>query len=396
MKLGVLIGNVFHHYESSLFAWTAPFLAPLLFPEKEGAAALLLTFAFLPLSYVMKPVGALFWGWIGDGWGRKPAVTASLFGMAASTFAIGCLPLGSRGWIFLSCCRLLQGFFSAGEEKSAALYLLEQTAVKRRAWMSAVYDGSGIIGIFLASLLASHFGEAHWRFLFFLGGFSALVGVFLRHRAQESPEFKPARFSWKVIWDERRLIARIAIVSGFSYANYFLITVFLNGYLPKITALSKSDVLLFNTHLLWIDFLLLLGFGLLCQKIAKEKVMASAAALVAFLAMPLFATLEGASWTHAAIVRLIFIALGVALAAPYHAWKLEILPDKHRLLIGSLGSTLGSKLFGAPIPFIATFLATQTGLTWMAALPIVLLGLAALPLVLWKPLLAAKPLISRE
>jgi MFS transporter, MHS family, proline/betaine transporter len=389
-RFAAIIGNILNHYDSSLFGWVAPYLAPILFPGKGGMEALLLTFAFLPLNYMTKPLGACFWGWIGDRWGRKPALTASLIGMALSTSAIGCLPLIEHAWIFLALCRAFQGFFAAGEEKGAALYLLEHSAPEKRAWMSAIYDASGIIGIFLASFLASQFGENHWRLLFWLGAAAGLFGVFLRHHAEESPEFKPAPFSWKILWEHRNLISRISIVAGFSYANYFLVTVFLNGFLPKITALSKADVLLFNTHLLWIDFFLLLGFGALCRWIPKAKLMATAAFLTALLAIPLFASLDNASWWHAAVVRLLFVTFGVALAAPYHAWKLEHLPIHHRFLIGSVASTLGSKLFGAPMPFIATYLVSQTGLTWTAALPLVILGSAATGVLLLKPLASRK------
>ncbi len=385
-RFAAVIGNILNHYDSSLFGWVAPFLAPILFPGKGGMEALLLTFAFLPLNYMTKPLGALFWGWVGDRWGRKPALTASLVGMALSTCAIGFLPLIEHAWILLALFRLFQGFFSAGEEKGAALYLLEHSAPEKRPWMSALYDASGIIGIFLASILASQFGQLHWRPLFWLGALAGLLGIFLRHHAQESPEFKPAPFSWKILWTHRHLISRISIVSGFSYANYFLVTVFLNGFLPKITALTKTDVLLFNTHLLWIDFILLFVFGAMCRWITKEKLMAAAAFLTALLAIPLFASLESASWGHAAVVRLIFVTCGVALAAPFHAWKLERLPLHHRFLISSVASTLGAKFFGAPMPAIATYLVTQTGLTWTAALPLVILGCAATGVLVLNPL----------
>lgn len=384
-RCAAIIGNILNHYDSSLFGWVAPFLAPILFPGKNGLEAMLFTFAFLPLNYLTKPLGAFFWGWVGDQWGRKPALTACLVGMALSTCAIGCLPLIENVWILLALCRVFQGFFSAGEEKGAALYLLEHSPASERTWMSALYDASGIIGIFLASILASQFGENHWRLLFWLGAVAGIFGIFLRIKAQESPEFKTAPFSWKMLWAHRNLISRISIVSGFSYANYFLVTVFLNGFLPKITTLTTADVLLFNTHLLWIDFFLLFGFGALCRFIPKEKLMAAAAFLTALLAVPLFASLDNASWWHAAFVRLLFVTCGVALAAPFHAWKLENLPPHNRFLISSLSSSLGGKFFGAPMPAIATYLVSQTGLTWTAAIPLVILGSAATGALLLKP-----------
>ena len=189
IRFSLLLGNIFHHYETSLFGWVAPFLSSLLFPDKSGTEALLLTFAFLPLSYLSKPLGAFFWGWMGDLFGRKPVLVATLFGMALSTCAIGCLPLIPKAWMMLAICRLLQGFFSAGEEKGAALFLLEHTTESKRVWASALYDASGIAGILLASLLASYWGGSHWRLLFWFAGITAFFAAFFRKNGEESPEY---------------------------------------------------------------------------------------------------------------------------------------------------------------------------------------------------------------
>jgi len=374
-RLGTFFGNVLYFYDTALFGWVAPFLAPLLFPDKGGTEALLLTFAFLPLSYLARPLGALFWGFIGDRFGRKPVLVISLAGMALSTTAIGCLPLIPGAWMIVALCRLCQGFFSAGET-GTAIFLIEHAPRHKRAMTSALYDATGIAGIFLASLLASYCGETHWRLLFWLGAAAGLSAVFLRHNAEESPEYRPTKISWTALWQNRRPLIQITLVSGFSYANYYLLSVFLNGFLPQITALTTKEVLTFNTHLLWIDGFLLLGFGYLCRFIQKEHLMAAASFLAALVAIPLFMQLEGASWVQAALIRLSLVVFGVALAAPYHAWKVEILTT-HRSLIGGVGSALGAKLFGAPMPMVSTWLVTQTGQVWTAALPIALLGLAA-------------------
>lgn len=394
VRLGTFMGNVLHHYETSLFGWVAPFLAPILFPEKERTEALLLIFAFLPITFLAKPLGALFWGYIGDHFGRKPVLVMTLTGMAIATTAIGCLPLVPKAWIFLGACRIFQGFFSAGEETAGSLFLLEHTPKEKRAMTSAFYDAAGVSGIFFASLLASFLGESHWRLLFWLGALAGLLAVFLRKSAKESPEYSPSKTSWKTLWNGRFKIAQIAIVSGFSYANYFLLSIFLNGFLPQITTLTRQDVLLFNTHLLWIDFLLLLGFGFLCRWVKKEHMMATAALFAALFAIPLFMHLEGASWGGIALIRLTLVVFGVALAAPYHAWKVEIL-STDRFLVGGIGSILGAKLFGSPVPLLSTYLVTRTGWVWAAAFPIVILGFAATAVILFELQQRSKQVIKK-
>jgi MHS family proline/betaine transporter-like MFS transporter len=376
VKSGILIANVFQHYETSLFGWITPFLAPLLFPKKTGLEALLLTFAFLPLAYLAKPLGALFWGFLGDRIGRKPVLIITLIGMTCSTVIIGSLPLIENAWIILALCRTLQGFFSVGGEDGAALFLLEATPERRRPWISALYDATGILGIFLASFLVSFWGETHWRLLFWLGAFTSLVAIFLSKRAEEVPRVV-AKASLRTLWEERFSFLQVVAVTGFSYANYFLVSVFLNGFLPQISSLTKQEVLQFNTHLLWLDALLLLGFGFLCKYMRKEKLMIIAALMAAFFTIPLISSLQGATWTEAALVRLILVFFGVALAAPFHAWKLQVLPTSHRFLVGGVASALGAKLFGAPMPLLSTWLVSQTGWVGAAGLPVVLLSLAA-------------------
>lgn len=352
----------------------APFLAPILFPNETKLHALLLTFAFLPLSYLARPLGALVWGYLGDRYGRRPVLTLTLSGMALSTAAIGCLPLVPSAWIFLATCRLFQGFFSAGEQMGAALFLLENTAAKTRTWTSALFDATGILGILVASLLATLLGSTHWRLLFWIGSATALFALFIRRNSSEPYTTPNQRPSLSILWREKAKLLRIACVSGFSHANYYLLTIFFNGLLPQITSLTPQEVLAFNTHLLWIDALLLLGFGALCRWVPKERLMGFGALLAALLALPLFSQLEGASWGQAACIRLVFVFCGVALAAPYHAWKVELLSE-HRFLLGGVGAALGGKFFGAPIPVLATYLVEQTGAIWTAGLPIVILGL---------------------
>lgn len=371
-----VLGNLTLHYETALFGWIAPILAPLLFPDQDAMQALLYTYALLPISYLAKPFGALYWGIMGDRYGRKPVIMKTLLGGTFATLGMVFLPLGPQmmaTFLFLSS---LQKFCQAGEKKGAAIYMLEHTKSHKSFW-SSFYDACGVMGIFLAALLVQLVGRDHWRLLFLFGAIVAIVGIYLRSKASESPDFQPTRFSFSDVLKERRALFHIFIASGFSYLNYNLVTVFLNGYLPFISKVTLDEALWINTHLLWMDVALLFFFGWLSLRINPVRLMQCAALGIAIFAIPLFGLLEDAGFYQVLLIRLFFIVLGVAFAAPYHAWAYDRAPARHRFLFGSLGGALGGALLGSTAPFFATLLTSKFHHPAIIGLPLLVMGLLA-------------------
>src|SRR5579872_7035410 len=124
-----MIGNLLEHYDRALFGLLAPFIAPLFFEGKDPLTALILTYGMLPLGILSRPLGSLFFGWIGDRFGRREALFYSLLGMAFTTIGIGFLPIyaqiGALAPLLLAFGRLLQNFFDAGETAGGAIAVLE-------------------------------------------------------------------------------------------------------------------------------------------------------------------------------------------------------------------------------------------------------------------------------
>src|SRR3990167_5670084 len=143
-RIAGVIGNALDHYDQALFALLAPFIASLFFDKQDPVTALILTYGMLPLGLLSRPLGSLFFGWIGDRFGRRQALSYSLFGMALVTLSIGCLPTSSQIgiWapILLGCGRLIQNFFTAGETIGGAIFVLEQTPESQRSLASSFYD----------------------------------------------------------------------------------------------------------------------------------------------------------------------------------------------------------------------------------------------------------------
>jgi len=368
------LGNLFEHYDQSLFAFLAPFLAPLFFSHANPLTALILTFGMLPLGIISRPIGAIVFGKIGDQKGRKQALFLTLIGMAATTFAMGCLPTyekaGILAPIFLAIGRLLQNFFAAGETTGSALLILESCDEKKRSLFSSLYDSSTILGILIASLavtLLSYYGglTKYWRLLYFCGAMTAFVGLIIRlftHEAfpEESTKAQKREPIFSLIWQHRRTFIAIIFITGFSYTIYQTVTSLMNGFLPLISSLTKTDAMRLNTLILIIDFCLLPLFGYLAMRFSKEKVMLLFSLLAILLSPPLFHFLANANFFTATLIRLFFVVIGVGFCAPIYAYLQEITPYKHRYTLISLGTAIGSQLIGGSCTFCSLYLYKQT------------------------------------
>jgi MHS family proline/betaine transporter-like MFS transporter len=386
-----IIGNLLEHYDSALFGLLAPFIAPLFFEKQDPLTALILTYGMLPLGFLTRPLGSLFFGWIGDSFGRRQALFFSLFGMALVTIGIGCLPvyqdIGIWAPLLLALGRMLQSFCAAGESAGGAIFVLEHTAVSKRGFVSSCYDASSIGGILLASGLVTFMSaqgiiDQGWRILFWFGGITAIFGIFLRWKTTDGAEFVNAPVTKNVsnlqsLKEYKLPLLSIILASGFSHTTYSLAFTLMNGYIPLITSLSKTEVMQVNTILLVVDLFLLPCFGYLASKFGKEKVMLAGALCSALSAIPLFSLLNHASLATVIAVRLVIILFGVAFAAPYYAWAIEEVPARHRYLILSLGSALGSQLIGTPTSAICLWLYKTLGWSGAPALYLLAAGSAA-------------------
>lgn len=397
-----VLGNILYHFDRALFGLLVPFLAPLFFPETDPVYALIYMYAILPLGFLAKPLGVWVFGRLGDRIGRGKTLSITLLGMAVKTAILGFLPtysqVGTLAPVLLVVARLGFNFFAAGETTAGAIFLFERTKPEKRNFISSLFDASGILGIFLASaavwLLSSY--EGFWRFLFWSGAFIGIVGWFLRKIPDDGVCQPQPESTWKILWEHRRAVFSIASVAGFSYANYYLITTFMNGFLPLVSPLSNAQAVSLNTMLLGLDFLLLPLFGLLSTKVSKEKLMLGSILGIMVSAGPLLFLLPTATLFIVGCIRTILMIFGVCLAAPYHAWVFENSPPAHRYLIGAMGTFIGGKILGAPFPAISLWLYHKTGVVAAPGFLLIAIGFLAMISIPFKKTFYTKPVLGRQ
>jgi len=170
-------------------------LNELFFPKTDPhTAALLAAFAFCS-TWVLRPFGALIFGYIGDKIGRKPTIIITTFMMALSCIVMANLPtyeqIGITAAWLVTFCRILQGLSSMGEIVGANIYLAEITKPPLRYTVVALTDTASSLGGMVALLVATLATSIQfkWRIVFWIGSAIALAGTIARTRLRETPEF---------------------------------------------------------------------------------------------------------------------------------------------------------------------------------------------------------------
>jgi MFS transporter, MHS family, proline/betaine transporter len=176
------VGTLIEYYDYALYGYVATIIAPLFFPTQDPVAALLSTLAVFALSYVVRPLGGIVFGWVGDRYGRRKALLITIIGIGLANTAVGLLPtyslVGILAPILLLIVRLAQGFFAGGEVGGAATVISENAPAGKRARYGAFIPmgtnggfaiASAAVGIVAGLLSDEALSGWGWRIPFLIG-----------------------------------------------------------------------------------------------------------------------------------------------------------------------------------------------------------------------------------
>jgi MHS family proline/betaine transporter-like MFS transporter len=299
VALSSMAGNMLEFYDFYLYGTFASILAGLFFPSYDATAALIASLGTFAAGYLMRPIGAVVFGHLGDRLGRKRALTLSIFFMAIPTLVIGLLPtyhtIGIFAPIILFSCRLLQGVCAGGEYNGAAIFTIEHMKKDQDGFagslMSVSGGGGGLLATFLGALfMHPSMPSWSWRIPFIFGAFLGVVGYYIRKKIGESPAFKE-EVSKKPLSVpllkafQQYPVSILCCVGGaaFSGALSSTFVVYMNIYLTKVVGLTLNHSLWFNSFglLIFVASAPLAGF--LSDRFGKPKIMTiSAIALILF------------------------------------------------------------------------------------------------------------------
>lgn len=379
--IGGVVGTFVEWYDFLIYGLSAPVLALHFFPESNPTAALLGTFAIYAIAFFIRPLGGVFFGYLGDRMGRISILAATILLMGAATLATGLLPtyatIGIAAPALLLVCRLAQGFSAGGETSGGLSYILESAPDDRRARWVSIGVASSFLPVVLGGLLIlglrTVFGEQGytdwaWRLPFILGGVLAVIGLWIRRRLDDPEEFVEA-VAEKQVSDEP--VARAKPVIGVTVMVILLVAVqavgayLINGYMYTYTVsvikMDETIALMANSLAVLLIVLLLPVFGAVCDLRGRKPMMMAGAVWLLVLAYPALLLVGTGSFAGALAGQLI-IAFGVAVfASGGFVVMLELFPTAMRFTGHAIAYSLGYAIFGGTTPLIAASLVESTG-----------------------------------
>ena len=378
-----LIGTTIEFFDFYIYATAAVLVFPtLFFPQGDPTTAVLQSFATFSIAFFARPIGAAIFGHFGDRVGRKATLVAALMTMGVSTIAIGMLPtyhaVGVVAPLLLALCRFGQGFGLGGEWGGAVLLATENAPAGRKAWFGMFPQLGAPIGFMLSTgsflILTGVMSEEAflswgWRIPFLASSILVFVGLWVRLRITETPEFS------RVI--ERAERVKAPIVTLFARYKGALIlgtlgatTTFVLFYLMTVFALNWTTTTMGHTRqeILPIQMIGVLFFGafipisaLAADKWGQLKVLIAASVGIGLFGLTLAPLFSGGLTG-----LLIFFSIGFGLMGATYGPLSAAMARPFRTAVRYTGASMAFNLagiLGASIaPFAATWLAKNVGL----------------------------------
>lgn len=376
------IGNGVEWFDYGLYGYFAATIGVVFFPSEDPTVSLLAAFAAFAVTFFVRPLGGFVFGPMGDRIGRRPTLATVVLLMSGATFLIAFLPgyaqIGIAAPILLVVLRLLQGLSAGGEAGGAATFLAEYAPPRRRAFHCSWLNISAFVGAFagagLSLLIAAVFAEEAlnswaWRIPFLVAGPLGLIGLYLRLKIEDSPEFQLLETEGEVssapLADMvRGNVVALILCGGIATTwgvGYYMILSFLPNYLSGTAGFSQAGAFLCTSIALLTAIIVLPITAYAADRIGRKPLVIAACAGYIVLAYPAFVLMSQETLLMAIISHVLLgIMLGTYGGAPFMA-MVELFTTKVRYSAYSVAYNVALAILGGTAPFISTFLVASTG-----------------------------------
>ncbi|WEG11199.1 MFS transporter [Pullulanibacillus sp. KACC 23026] len=378
------LGNAMEWFDFGIYSYLAVTIGKVFFSGAPAQLQIVFSFATFAVAFLVRPIGGMFFGMLGDKYGRKKVLTITLSLMAFATLCMGLIPsyasIGNLAPILLLVARLIQGFSTGGEYSGAMTFIVESSPDKKRGFLSSGLEvgtlvgyifGSGIVTILSYILGQDQMLNWGWRIPFFIAAPIGLIGLYLRNHLEESPVFE-AMNEKKSEEPEQGLIKKVlayhwpqllkgaVLVLFFNVVDYMLLS-YMPSYMNVVLGYGQTKGLLLILIVMFIMIPIVLTMGYFSDRIGNKRIILGGLIGLILLSIPSLKMIESGS-NLMVFLGLMILAI---LLATFEATMPSQLPSlfftQVRYVALAITFNISVSLFGGTTPLFTAWLIKVTG-----------------------------------
>ncbi|WP_028694287.1 glycine betaine/L-proline transporter ProP [Pseudomonas cremoricolorata] len=390
------LGNAMEWFDFGVYGFVAFVLGKVFFPNADPSVQMIAALATFSVPFLLRPLGGVVFGAIGDRLGRQKVLAATIIIMSLSTFAIGIIPsyesIGIWAPILLLLAKMAQGFSVGGEYTGASIFVAEYAPDRRRGFLGSWLDfgsiagfvmGAGLVVLIQSVVTEEQFFEWGWRLPFLLALPLGVIGLYLRHAAEETPAFQQhvesleqgdrdglasgPKVSFKEIATKhwRSLLTCIGVVIATNVTYYMLLT-YMPSYLTHNLQYSESNGVLIIIAIMVGMLFVQPVIGFLSDKFGRRPFILTGSIGLFVLAIPAFHMITSGS-TGLIFAGLLMLAILLNFFIGVMASTLPAMFPTH-IRYSALASAFNiSVLIAGVTPTVAAWLVETTNNLFMPA-----------------------------
>jgi MHS family proline/betaine transporter-like MFS transporter len=371
------IGNAMEWFDFGVYSYIAVTLGKVFFPSSNPGAQLIATFGTFAAAFLVRPLGGMVFGPLGDRIGRKRVLAMTMIMMAVGTFCIGLIPaygsIGIFAPVLLLAARLLQGFSTGGEYGGAATFIAEFAPDKRRGFLGSFLEFGTLVGYVLGAgcvaVLTATMSEQ-----------SGLIGLYIRLKLEETPAFQREankreseahstpkdQFRDMLIKQWKPMLQCVGLVLIFNVTDYMALS-YLPSYLSATLQFNETAGLFIVLIVMVLMMPMTLGAGHLSDKIGRKPVMLFGCVGLLLLSMPALTLIRMGTMLPIFGGMLILGVLLSCFTGAMPSALPALFPTKIRYGALAIGFNVSVSLFGGTTPLVTAWLVSSTGNLMMPA-----------------------------
>lgn len=404
------IGNATEWYDFGVYSYLAVTIGLVFYPAQTQGTQLIATFTTFAAAFLVRPLGGLFFGPLGDRIGRKRVLAFTMLLMAVSTFSIGLIPsaasIGFAAPVLLLVARMLQGFSTGGEYGGATTFIAEYAPDRRRGYLaswlefgtvSGYVGGATVVTVMTLLLGSDTMQDWGWRIPFLLALPLGAIGLYLRVKLEDTPVFEQntegfaadshgghrgGQLRATIVGQWRHILLCVGLVLVFNVNNYVL-TAYMPTYLEAELGYDPTTALVLTLAAMVLMLFAVTGFGHLSDRVGRRPVLLSGSLLSIALALPAFWLLQrGGLWAVALGMVVLALTL-VHFSGSAPAALPAFFPTSVRYGALAISFNVSVALFGGTTPLVAEALVQATGNLYAPAWLVMIAGVVGL-VVVWR------------